>query len=159
VMTLRPDLLVAGASAATVAACLAIAVVPAAVVGAAAVAGMCILGPLIAVPLETRLYALVPDDWTGRVQGGFFLIGGSIYPLGSLVMGVLLAHGPVRLGYEFFAGVLAAVLVLTVTPAFRHQLIALGQAGPQTLPATTAAPPPNSPEERHAQPASAQHAH
>lgn len=127
VMKTRPARLVVAASLVTSLACAAIAAAPVLAVAVAAVTVIYTLGPLIAVPLDTRMYALIPDDWTGRVQGAFFLAGGSIYPLGSLAMGVLAQHGSIRLGYLFFSAVLVLVLILTATPAFLRQLAVLGE--------------------------------
>ncbi|NUR57787.1 MAG: MFS transporter [Catenulispora sp.] len=160
----RPVAVVLGASIVTAGMGLAIAVSPTPATAIAAIAGICAVGPLIAVPLETRVYSVVPDEWMGRVQSSLFLVGGSIYPLGGLVMGALAQHTSVRWAYAAFAVVLAVVLVLTATPTFRRQIAAFGAATGSTSDSTSASTSDSvtairSEETREPQPAGAASAH
>lgn len=92
---------------------------PQPVVVTACVAGICLLGPVVAVPLNARLFAVVPDEMMGRVQSTVFLIGGSLYPFASVTSGWLVDRLSYTAAFSVFTAMLAAVLVLFLHPALR----------------------------------------
>ena len=143
--------IIIGASVLTPLLCAAVAADPVPAVAIAGLSGITLLAPMIAVPFDSRVYAVVPDEWTGRVQGALFLVGGSIYPFGGVAMGALAQHGSPRLGYAVLTAVLAAVLALTVTPAFLQQLTEFDAAYRPAEPE----PPHDDHEPRSVQPESA----
>jgi MFS family permease len=85
----------------------------------AGMAGIALLSPLVSVPLNTRVYALVPDQLMGRVQSSLFLIGGSLYPFATLTAGWLTEQLSLGAAMGAFAVVLGLVLVMVVLPRFR----------------------------------------
>jgi MFS family permease len=113
------DRLLRGVTAATAALGGLIALRPAPLPVTACVAGIAALGPLITVPLNARLFALVPDELTGRVQSSLFLVGGSLSPFASAASGWLAEHLSVQASASTFAGVLVAVLILYLHPGLR----------------------------------------
>lgn len=85
----------------------------------AGMAGIALLSPLVSVPLNTRVYALVPDHLMGRVQSALFLIGGSLYPFATLTCGWLTERLSLGAAMAAFAAVLGLVLVMVALPRFR----------------------------------------
>ncbi|GKQ40597.1 MFS transporter [Streptomyces sp. A012304] len=81
-------------------------------------AGIAFLSPVIVVPKNARVYALVPDELMGRVQSSLFLIGGSLYPFATFVTGRLVETGSARTAMWVHVGVLALVLVISAVPQF-----------------------------------------
>jgi hypothetical protein len=77
------------------------------------------LSPLVSVPLNARVYALVPDELLGRVQASLFLVGGSLYPFATLVAGWLADAASLGAAVGAFAAVLGGVLCLVLLPGFR----------------------------------------
>lgn len=97
------------------------------VVVAACFAGVALLGPIVVIPKNVRVYALVPTELTGRAQGALFLIGGSLYPFAAVLNGFLAEHYSTRVALGLDTAVLAVVLVITLAPAF-HRTTALAEA-------------------------------
>jgi MFS family permease len=114
-----PSRLVA-ATAAMVVLAVAAAAVPGPVVLTLAMAGVAALSPLVSVPLNTRVFAQVPDELMGRVQSSLFLFGGSLYPFAAVITGYLTEHASLSTAMALFASVLGLVLVLLLTPVFRQ---------------------------------------
>jgi MFS family permease len=92
---------------------------PHALVLTACAAGICLLGPVVAVPLNARLFALVPDEQMGRVQSSLFLIGGSLFPFASLATGLLVDWFSYPVAFGCFTGFLGIVLVVCLLPGMR----------------------------------------
>ncbi|WP_320782017.1 MFS transporter [Streptomyces sp. CRN 30] len=86
---------------------------------AVCMAGVALLTPLVTVPVNTLLYARVPDELMGRVQSSLFLVGASMYPFAALTAGFLTEHTRLAATTGVFAALLAAALALTATPVFR----------------------------------------
>ncbi|MGW1785304.1 MFS transporter [Streptomyces sp. NPDC002143] len=93
---------------------------PSPVVMTVCTAGIAFLAPIIVVPKNARLYALIPDELMGRAQSSLFLIGGSLYPFAALVTGWLVERGSPSLAMAAHTGVLIAVLVITMVPQFQR---------------------------------------
>ena len=66
-----------------------IALFPHPVVIVAAVGARALLAPAAAITFNVRVFALVPDDMTARVQSTLFLIGGAFNPFATVVSGWL----------------------------------------------------------------------
>jgi MFS family permease len=95
------------------------ALAPGPVALAGCMAAIAALSPLVSVPLNARVYALVPDELMGRVQASLFLVGGSLYPLATLVAGGLAEAASLAAAVGAFALVLGVVLALVLLPGFR----------------------------------------
>jgi hypothetical protein len=82
-------------------------------------AGIALLSPLVSIPLNARVFALVPDELMGRVQSSLFLIGGCLYPFATVVCGLLTEQFSLGTAVAVFAGVLGLSLVVLTLPALR----------------------------------------
>lgn len=98
-----------------------IALFPYPVVMVAAVGARALFAPAAAITFNARVFALVPDDMTARVQSTLFLIGGAFNPFATLVSGWLCEQFSPSAAFAIFAALLAAVLVVTFLPAARQQ--------------------------------------
>ncbi len=92
------------------------ALAPTPVVMTACMAGVALLGPIIVVPKNARVYALVPDELMGRVQGALFLIGGCLYPFAAMCTGWLVEAGSPRVAMAAHTAVMILVLVISLLP-------------------------------------------
>jgi MFS family permease len=73
-----------------------------------------LLGATMSIPLNARVYELVPDELTGRVQSAMTLVGGSLYPFAGVVTGFLAERWSVRSALGLLTAVLVVVMVLSV---------------------------------------------
>lgn len=73
-----------------------------------------LLGATMSIPLNARVYELVPDELTGRVQSAITLVGGSLYPFAGVVTGFLAERWSVRSAVGFLTAVLVVVTLLSV---------------------------------------------
>lgn len=85
------------------------------------VAGIALLSPLVSVPLNARVFALVPDELMGRVQSSLFLIGGCLFPFATTVCGLLAERFSLGASIAAFAGVLGLALAVLMLPPLRLQ--------------------------------------
>ncbi len=113
------DTIIRTATAGSVALGLIVAAHPTPVVLTACVAAMCLLGPLVSVPLNVRLFAMVPDAMMGRVQSSVFLIGGSLTPFAGVTSGWLAEHASPATAFATFTAILAVVLLICFLPGLR----------------------------------------
>lgn len=97
-----------------------IALFPDPVVAVALVAARSLIAPAAGILFNTRVFELVPDAMTGRVQSALYLIGGALTPFATLVSGWLCEQHSPSTAFAVFAAMLAAVLVLTCLPAMRQ---------------------------------------
>jgi MFS family permease len=97
-----------------------IALFPHPVVMVAAVAARALLAPAAAITFNVRVFALVPDEMTARVQSTLFLIGGAFNPFATLVSGWLCERFSPSAAFAVFAALLAVVLLVTFLPAARQ---------------------------------------
>ena len=107
-------------TASSVAVAAVIAVFPHPAVIVACVAARSLLAPAAGIHFNARVFALVPDAMTARVQGALYLVGGSLYPFATLVSGWLCERFSPSAAFAAFAVLLAAVLSLTYLPAVRE---------------------------------------
>jgi MFS family permease len=97
-----------------------IALFPNPVVAVALVAARSLIAPAAGILFNTRVFELVPDAMTGRVQSALYLVGGALTPFATLVSGWLCEQHSPSTAFAVFAAMLAAVLVLTCLPAMRQ---------------------------------------
>ena len=97
-----------------------IALFPHPVVIVAAVGARALLAPAAAITFNVRVFALVPDDMTARVQSTLFLIGGAFTPLATVVSGWLCERFSPSAAFAAFAALLAVILLVTFLPAARQ---------------------------------------
>jgi len=95
------------------------AVRPDPVVLAACVIVFALLGPAIAVPLNTLLFAVVPDELMGRAQSSVFLIASSLYPFADVVSGWLAERYSPGTAFTVFTLLLAAAFGMSLLPGLR----------------------------------------
>ena len=132
------DRLIRIVTAAIVVLSLSAAVVARPVVVVVCFAGVALLGPVVVIPKNVRVYALVPPEMTGRAQGALFLIGGSLFPFAALLNGFLVERYSTRVALGSDTMVLAVVLVISLLPAFRRTA---APAETRARPAAAAAAP------------------
>lgn len=97
-----------------------IALFPHPVVIVAAVGARALLAPAAAITFNVRVFALVPDDMTARVQSTLFLIGGAFNPFATVVSGWLCERFSPSAAFAAFAALLAVILLVTFLPAARQ---------------------------------------
>jgi hypothetical protein len=85
----------------------------------ACVASFALLGPMVVVPLNTRLFAVVPDEFMGRVQSSVGLTAGAIYPFADVVSGWLAQRYSLAIACAVFTGILVLALGVSLAPALR----------------------------------------
>jgi MFS family permease len=97
-----------------------IALFPYPVVMVACIAARALLAPAAVIHFNARVFALVPDALTGRVQSSLYLVGGAFNPFATLASGWLCERFSPSTAFAVFAALLAAVLLLTFLPAARE---------------------------------------
>lgn len=83
------------------------------------VTAFAVLGPIVAVPLNARLFAVVPDELMGRAQSSVFLISSSVYPFAGVGSGALAEQFSLSTAFAVCAVVLTGALGVSLLPGLR----------------------------------------
>jgi hypothetical protein len=89
------------------------------VVIVACIGARSLLAPAAGIHFNARVFALVPDAMTARVQSTLYLIGGAFYPFATLVSGWLCEWRSPSVAFAVFTVLLAGVMALTLLPSLR----------------------------------------
>lgn len=116
--------LMRASTATSVAVGIVVALFPDPAVVTACMAARLLITPAVGIHFNARVFALVPDSMTGRVQSSLYLIGGALTPFATLVSGWLCQHYSPSTAFAVFAGMLAVVLVITFLPVMRSTNVA-----------------------------------
>lgn len=96
-----------------------ITLVPHPVVIVACIGVRSLLAPAAGIHFSARVFALVPDAMTARVQSTLYLIGGAFYPFATLVSGWLCEWRSPSAAFAVFTVLLGGVMALTLLPSLR----------------------------------------
>lgn len=97
-----------------------VALVPDPTVAVACVAVRSLIAPAAGILFNTRVFELVPDSMTGRVQSALYFVGGALIPFATLVSGWLCEWQSPSTAFAVFAAMLGGLLVLTCLPVLRQ---------------------------------------
>ncbi|MEU4160100.1 MFS transporter [Actinoplanes sp. NPDC026670] len=100
-----------------------ITLVPHPVVIVACIAARSLLAPAAGIHFNARVFALVADAMTARVQSTMYLIGGAFYPFATLVSGWLCEWRSPSFAFAVFTVLLGGVMALTLLPSLQAQAV------------------------------------
>jgi MFS family permease len=116
--------LVQASTASSVAVGVVIAIFPDPVVITACIAARSLFAPAAGIHFNARVFAMVPDEMTARVQSSLYLIGGALSPFATLASGWLCQRYSPSTAFASMAAILAVVLMLTFLPVMRTTSVA-----------------------------------